>query len=117
MYCSQCGVELRGEGRFCSDCGARVTGAGATGAMPPQGERVAATLMLDKRNNKLAGVCAGFARYFGIDVVLMRVLWLAFAFCTGMGFIVYIAAWIIVPSDRGYEMGRNDAGELRVART
>ncbi len=61
-------------------------------------------LMLDKRNKKIAGVCAGFARYFEIDVVLMRVLWLAVALCSGgMGVLVYLAAWIVIPSDTSLE--------------
>jgi len=57
--------------------------------------------MLDKANKKVAGVCAGFARYFEADVTLMRVLWLAIALGTGVGFIAYVVAWIIMPSDRG----------------
>jgi phage shock protein C len=95
MYCTQCGLELRDGDRFCSRCGAR-TGVGAA-----PGPRM--PLMLDKRNKKIAGVCAGFARHFSTDVTLMRILWLAFALGTGVGFIVYLAAWIIVPSDRGLE--------------
>jgi len=64
------------------------------------------TLTLDKRNKKIAGVCAGFARYFDMDVVLMRVLWLAIALCTGgLGFLVYLAAWIVIPSDAGLDTG------------
>jgi phage shock protein C len=60
--------------------------------------------MLDKRNKKIAGVCAGFARYFEMDVVLMRVLWLAIALCSGgMGFLAYLAAWIVIPSDASLE--------------
>jgi phage shock protein PspC (stress-responsive transcriptional regulator) len=38
-----------------------------------------------------------------MDLVLMRVLWLGIALCTGVGFGVYLAAWIIIPSDHGYE--------------
>ena len=52
--------------------------------------------MYDK---KIAGVCAGFARYFEVDVTLMRVLWLIVAFFTGIGFIAYIIAWILMPRD------------------
>lgn len=51
---------------------------------------------------KIAGVCAGFARYFEVDVTLMRVLWLVVALFTGIGFIAYIAyivAWIAMPRD------------------
>lgn len=62
------------------------------------------TLLLDKRNKKIAGVCAGFARYFDMDVVLMRVLWLGVALCSGgVGFLVYLGAWIVIPSDSGLE--------------
>src|SRR4051794_3574938 len=93
MYCTKCGFELRDNDRFCSGCGCRTAAAPPPAANPP--------LMLDKRNKKVAGVCAGFARYLGVDLVLMRVLWLGLALCTGVGFIVYLAAWIVVPSDHG----------------
>jgi phage shock protein C len=91
MYCTKCGVELPEDVRFCSSCGNR------TAAAPPR--EMPLTLMLDKRNKKIAGVCAGFARYVGVDVVLVRVLMLGFAICTGVGFFVYLAAWMIMPSD------------------
>jgi phage shock protein C len=96
MYCTKCGIELREADRFCSACG-NATANCAHAEMPPR------TLMLDKRNKKIGGVCAGFARYFGMDLVLMRVLWLGIALCTGVGFGVYLAAWIIIPSDYGYD--------------
>ena len=91
MYCSKCGLELRNDDRFCSRCGNRT---GVDAVSTPR-----KVLMLDKRDKKIAGVCAGFARYFDVDIVLMRVLWLAVALCTGLGFLVYLAAWIVIPSD------------------
>ena len=94
MYCTKCGVELRDGDRYCSRCGARTAVAAET---CPHGE-----LMLDKRNKKIAGVCAGFARYFDVDVTLVRVIWLAVALTTGFGFVAYLAAWLIMPSDHGY---------------
>ena len=93
MFCTQCGAELRADDRYCSGCGVR-TGVGAPPPAPRQ-------LMLDKRNKKVAGVCAGLARYLEVDVILVRVIWLAFAIGTGMGFVAYLAAWIIMPSDYG----------------
>jgi len=60
--------------------------------------------MLDKRNKKIAGVCAGLARYLDADVTMVRVLWLGIALCTGVGFLVYLAAWIVVPSDHGHDI-------------
>ena len=87
MFCTNCGLQLDDTDRFCRRCGARI------GAPPRR------PLMLDKRNQKIAGVCAGFARYWEMDLTLMRVLWLLFALCTGIGFLAYLAAWIILPSD------------------
>jgi phage shock protein C len=98
MYCTQCGVELQPDVRFCSSCGSR------TALAPPEMQReMRPALMLDKRNKKIAGVCAGFARYLGVDVVLVRVLTLGVALCTGVGFCAYLAAWIIMPSDACFE--------------
>ena len=95
MYCTKCGVELREDDRFCSRCGAR-TGTSTVEAAPAQ-------LMLDKRNKKIAGVCAGLARHLDVDVTLVRVLWLVIAITFGIGFIAYLVAWLIVPSDHGLE--------------
>ena len=93
MFCTKCGVLLRDDDRFCSQCG----NATALGRSVPLAAR---PLRLDKANKKIAGVCSGFARYFEIDVTLMRVLWLAMTIITGgLGFFVYLAAWLIMPAD------------------
>jgi phage shock protein C len=95
MFCTNCGLQLDETDRFCRRCGVR---AGA----PPR--RI---LMLDKRNQKIAGVCAGFARHWDMDLTLVRVLWALVAVCTGIGFLAYLAAWMILPSDeRHYEEAR-----------
>jgi phage shock protein C len=50
--------------------------------------------------NKIAGVCAGFARYLNMDVTLLRALWLIVAFASGgIGFIAYIVGWICMPRE------------------
>lgn len=109
MYCTKCGMDLRDADRFCSGCGSR-TAAGDQTETPR-------TLMLDKRNKKIGGVCAGFARYFGMDLVLMRVLWLGIALCTGVGFLIYLAAWIVIPSDHGYDTTNARVETTHVPRT
>jgi phage shock protein PspC (stress-responsive transcriptional regulator) len=38
-----------------------------------------------------------------MDVTFVRVLWLAIAITTGVGFIAYLAAWIVMPSDYGWD--------------
>lgn len=92
MYCTKCGVQLREDDCFCSRCGNRTT-VGMT--MEPRHP-----LMLDKSNKKIAGVCAGLARYSDVDVTLIRAIWLAVAITTGVGFIAYFAAWMVMPNDR-----------------
>jgi len=79
---------------FCSRCGQPTGVAPVPRVTPP---RRLSRPMYDK---KIAGVCAGFARYFGMDVTLMRVLWLIVALGSGgIGFIAYIVAWIVMPRD------------------
>ena len=93
MYCTKCGVELESEDRFCSRCGA-ATRPGYV----PSGRRAPLSRPMDQR--KIAGVCAGFARYFDTDVVLMRILWVGGAILSGglLG-IAYLFAWALMPRD------------------
>jgi phage shock protein C len=48
---------------------------------------------------KVAGVCLGFSEYFDIDVTLVRIVWLVTAIMTGVLFIPYIIAWIVMPEE------------------
>jgi phage shock protein C len=91
MFCTQCGSELREQDCYCSQCGRRLK----PEAPPSMRER----LMRDTQNGKIAGVCAGLAHYFDVDVVLVRLIFLVLAFSTGIGFIAYIIAWIVMPKD------------------
>jgi len=52
-------------------------------------------------DKKVAGVCAGFARYFSVDVTLIRVIWLVLTVWPVplFGVISYIVAWIVMPKD------------------
>ena len=61
----------------------------------------ASKVLVRPRNGRmLAGVCAAFADYFGLDVTLVRVIWAVVAVLTGgAGMLAYLAAWAIIPSD------------------
>ena len=54
----------------------------------------------DTDDKKIAGVCSGLALYFGIDVVIIRVVFLIALFFGTAGFWVYIAIWIAAPETR-----------------
>ena len=58
-----------------------------------KGER---RLFRDSESALLGGVCAGFANYFAIDVVIMRVIFVLLLF-TGIAIPMYIVLWIIIP--------------------
>ncbi len=47
-------------------------------------------LYRSKKQRIIAGVCGGFAEYFGIDVTLIRILWLLLFLFHGIGLIAYI---------------------------
>ncbi len=54
-------------------------------------------LYRSRTNKMLGGVCGGLGIYFDIDPVLVRVIFVAGTFVTGVGLLAYILLWIIVP--------------------
>lgn len=54
-------------------------------------------LRRDKTQKKLGGVCAGIANYFGLDVMIPRILFLVAFFVFGSGFLLYLILWIAIP--------------------
>lgn len=90
MYCNYCGKVIPDDGNVCAYCGKRV--AAAVG--------MRRQLLRPKRARKIAGVCAGFAEYFDVDVTLVRLLFLvsAIVLCP-LGLVAYIVAWIIMPEE------------------
>jgi phage shock protein PspC (stress-responsive transcriptional regulator) len=55
-------------------------------------------LFRDTDNAIIAGVAAGLSKYFGIDVLLIRLLFIIFTFITvGWGILLYILLWLLVP--------------------
>ena len=59
-------------------------------------------LSRSRSNGKLAGVCAGIADYFEVDVVLVRLGWIVLSIKPGAiigGILAYLAAWLVMPVD------------------
>lgn len=55
-------------------------------------------LYRDIDNNYLGGVCAGLARYFNMDVNIVRIIFVCFFFLWSASFWVYIIVWIAIPA-------------------
>lgn len=56
-------------------------------------------LTRDTRHGVLAGVAAGFGRYLDVDPVLARLGFVLLAFVNGLGVLVYLAGWALMPRD------------------
>jgi phage shock protein C len=96
MYCSSCGIEISNDFRYCPQCG---TGTGKHGLRSETG--TPGCLLRRSRDEKqIAGVCAGIAKYLGIDVTFIRVLMVCLAvWPPGVGLILYVVCWIVVPQE------------------
>ena len=66
---------------------------------PPQPQR--RRLTRSREDRVIAGVCGGFARYFNVDPVFVRIGAVALAFVGGAGLLLYLAALLLMPSDEG----------------
>ncbi len=54
-------------------------------------------LYRDPDDQIIAGVCSGMAAYFGIETVLMRLIFFVSIFFGGFGILMYILLWLIMP--------------------
>ncbi|MGF1637540.1 MAG: PspC domain-containing protein [Cyclobacteriaceae bacterium] len=60
-------------------------------------EKRAKKMFRNPEGKVLGGVAGGMAAYFGVDVVLIRLLFVGLLFAGGAGLILYIILWIILP--------------------
>ncbi len=89
MYCNYCGKMIQDDANVCAYCGRQV-------ALAVANRR----LVRPRAGRKIAGVCLAFANHFGLDVTLIRIVWLLAAiFGVPLGIVSYIVAWIIIPEE------------------
>jgi phage shock protein C len=90
MYCNYCGKVIQEDANVCAYCGKRV--GGVVGRQ---------RLVRPRAGRKIAGVCAGVAEYFDLDVTLVRIVWLVVTLVPPgiLGLIAYIVCWIVMPEE------------------
>jgi len=69
---------------------------GAVAVTAPAAQRLTRSIV----DRKVAGVCGGIASYLDVDSTAVRVVWVILSIVPGgivMGFVAYLAAWLIMP--------------------
>ena len=66
----------------------------------------------------VGGVCAGLGVYFGLDPLILRILFVILALVNGIGMAIYLLMWLLVPrAQREYEgqeeIVRSNVEEMR----
>jgi phage shock protein PspC (stress-responsive transcriptional regulator) len=56
-------------------------------------------LLRTRDGRMVAGVASGLAAYFGVDVNLIRLAFGVFSVFYGLGFLLYLIAWAILPEE------------------
>lgn len=65
------------------------------------GQKTERKLVLPKEGKKIGGVAAAFAKYFGIDVTLVRIIWVLLLLPGGLpGIIPYLLCWLVIPEEK-----------------
>jgi phage shock protein C len=93
MICVNCQKQIADGSNFCYNCGAKQPATSVSGADMGARKR----LVRSSTDKKIAGVCAGLADYFDLDVTIIRIVWLLAVLCAGTGILVYVILWIALP--------------------
>lgn len=58
-------------------------------------------LRRSRQNNMIAGVVGGLAEYFGLDVTVLRIIYVLVSLFSAAfpGIIVYLVLWVVMPLD------------------
>jgi len=54
----------------------------------------------DPDNQVLGGVCGGLGEYFRLDPLIIRIVFIVFTLIYGVGILIYLLLWIVVPEAR-----------------
>jgi phage shock protein C len=58
-----------------------------------------------RSDRMVAGVAGGLAAYFGVDPLFIRIAFVVLALINGVGALLYLALWLIVPNEGSLSTG------------
>ena len=90
MTCYNCRQNILEGSKYCYHCGAA-----QKPIAPPA--RPSRPLRRSRKHKAIAGVCAGFAEHFELDIALVWVIWLLVTLFGGGGLLAYVICWVVVP--------------------
>jgi phage shock protein C len=64
-----------------------------------------------RTDRMVAGVAAGLAAAFGIDPIFVRIGFVVLSLLNGVGLLLYVALWLIVPNEGSVAAGRSTVQE------
>ncbi len=85
-------------------------------ARKPAQEQEPRRLYRSQRDKMIAGVCGGIAEYFNVDPVWIRLATVLIVFVNGIGLLLYILAWILIPKNPYQKPGEKTIAEDTVER-
>ena len=77
------------------------------GTGPVTGPVTRPPLVRPRDGRMVAGVCAGLAAHFGIDVNRVRLGFAAVTIFWGVGALIYLIAWAVIPEPDGKSIVQN----------
>ena len=93
--CPWCAEEVRAEAIKCKHCGSRLDAGGFAGDWARSAH-----------DRMIAGVCGGLAAQFGVPTALVRLAFvLMTVFFGGVGLVVYIVLWVVMPVEEWTDVG------------
>ena len=85
---------------------------------PPIDETQTRPRMLRRpaNNRMIAGVAAGIAEYLAVDVTVVRIVIAVLTVAGGAGIALYIAGWLLMPTEGAAEFDREQVRQVALRR-
>lgn len=61
-------------------------------------------LCRSESDRMIGGVCAGLGRYLAVDPVLVRLAFVVLSLVNGVGAVIYLILWIVLPGESSLEL-------------